>query len=77
MSDFLRQLNKSSQILFKEDPSKMWTNFRIWIGLKILPKDFSNFIVIILSKLGMEYEKLDSEQKDKISSLKIDFELRD
>jgi hypothetical protein len=45
--------------------------------MKLLPKDFSNFVTILISKLGMEYEKLDSEKRDKISSLKIDFEYRE
>jgi hypothetical protein len=45
--------------------------------LKILPKDLSNFILILISKIGLEYEKLESEKKDKISSIEIDFETRD
>jgi len=77
VSDFLRELKRSSQILFRENPSAAWTNFRIWLGMKLLPKDFSNFVTILISKLGMEYEKLDSEKRDKISSLKIDFEYRE
>lgn len=77
MSEFLRDLKRASQILFTENPSAWITNFRLWLGMKILPKDFSNFTVIIISKLGLEYEKLDSEKREKISSLKIDFEYRD
>lgn len=77
MSEFLRELKRCSNILFRENPSAVWTNFRLWLGMKLLPKDFSNFVIIIVSKLGMEYEKLDSEKRERISSLKIDFEYRE
>jgi hypothetical protein len=45
--------------------------------MKLLPKDFSNLVIIVISKLGMEYEKLETEKKDKICSLKVDFEYRE
>lgn len=77
MNHFLHELKRCSHILFREDPSKAWTNFRLWLGMKILPKDFSNFVVILISKLGLEYEKLDPNEKEKITSLRIDFERRD
>ncbi len=77
MNNFLRDLKRSSRILFREDPSTLWTSFRLWLGMKLLPKDFSNLVIIVISKLGMEYEKLETEKKDKICSLKVDFEYRE
>lgn len=77
MSNFLRELKHVSSLLLNEDAHTAWTSFRLWLGMKILPKDFSNFVILVLSKLGTEYEKLDSEKKEKISSLNIDFEYRE
>jgi len=49
----------------------------VWLGLKILPKDLSNFVLLLISKVGLEYEKLEPEKRDKISSIEIDFNCRD
>lgn len=77
MSEFLRDLRRASHILFVENPRSYWIGLRLWIGFKILPKDLSNLMFIVLSKIEAEYEKMDSDKKDKISSLTIDFEFRD
>lgn len=77
MKNFFREFNRARRIILHDNPSAWWTNFRVWIGLKILPKDLSNFILILISKIGLEYEKLESEKKEKISSIEIDFETRD
>lgn len=77
MTEFLRDIKRISHLLFSEDIPKTWIRFRLWIAFQILPKDLSNFVVMVISKLEREYEKLDSEKKDKISSLTIDFEFRE
>jgi len=50
---------------------------RFLIGMWILPKDVSNFTILILSKIVDDIQKLDKDKRDKITSLKIDFEFRD
>lgn len=77
MKNFFREFNHVRRVILNEYPAHWWTNFRLWLGLKILPKDFSNFILILISKVGLEYEKLEPEKRDKISSIEIDFECRD
>jgi hypothetical protein len=77
VSEFLRDLKQASHLLFQENPSTLWIRFRLWLAFKLIPKDMSNFIDIVLSKLNVEYEKLDSEKRNKISSLRIDFEFRE
>lgn len=64
-------------LLFNEGASTFWIELRLWIAFKILPKQFANFFELVASKLEMEYEKLDSDKKDKITSLVIDFEFRE
>jgi len=77
MTEFLRDIKRISHLLFSEDIPKTWTKFRLWIAFHILPKDLANFMLMIITKLELEYEKLDSEKRDKISSLSIDFEFRE
>lgn len=74
MSEFLKDLRRTKQQLFTEGPRSFWTEIRLQIAFKILPKTFAEFFSIVGSKLEMEYEKLDSEQRNKIVSLNIDFE---
>lgn len=50
---------------------------RLWIGLYILPHDVSNFVILILSKMAADIQKMDKEKIDKITSIKVDFEFRD
>lgn len=77
MTNFLKHFRSVRHFLFHEDPSKLWIRVRFWIALKLLPKDFSNFFGIVISKLNMEYENLEPEKKEKITSLKIDFDFRE
>lgn len=55
----------------------MFGNVRFWIGLWILPKDVSNFTQLILSKMSDDIQKMDSEKRNKITSIKVDFEFRE
>ena len=77
MTNFLKTFRHVRHFLIHQDPSKLWTRFRFWLALKLLPKDFSNFFDIVISKLDMEYENLEPEKRDKITSLIIDFEFRE
>lgn len=77
MKNFFREFNLVRRIVLDDNPKAWWTNFRLWLGLKLLPKDFSNFIFILIAKVGMEYDKLEPEKRDKISSIEIDFNCRD
>jgi len=52
-------------------------SIRFWLGLWILPKDVSNFTEIILSKMADDIQKMDSKKRDKITSIRLDFEFRD
>lgn len=52
-------------------------NIRFWLGLWILPKDVSKFTNLILSKMSDDLQKMDSNQKNKITSIRLDFEFRD
>lgn len=49
---------------------------RIKIALWILPKDVSNFANLIISKMADDIQKMDSEKRNKISAISIDFEFR-
>lgn len=77
MSSFPNHFRQVRHFLFHQDPSKLWMRFRFWLALKLLPKDFSNFFDIVISKLNEKYENLDSQEKEKITSLSIDFEFRE
>lgn len=52
-------------------------NLRLWIGLWILPKDVSKFTNLILSKMSDDLQKMDSTKRNKITSIRLDFEFRD
>lgn len=43
----------------------------------IMPKDMRIFIDLILDKLNREYDALNTEKKDKISTLIINFDFRE
>lgn len=62
---------------FFQGVSTAFGRFRFWLGMWIMPKDVSNFTALILSKMSDDVQKLDSEKRNKIQSLKIDFEFRD
>lgn len=57
--------------------NSMMGNIRFWIGLWILPKDVSNFTQIILSKMSDDIQKMDKQKREKITSIRLDFEFRD
>ena len=69
-------LSSLARFLFSSVSTKIG-KIRFLIGLWILPKDVSNFTMLILSKLLDDIQKLDKDKRDKITSLKIDFEFRD
>ena len=77
MSEFLKDLKKVSPVLFNEEVGTFWFRLRLWIALKLLPKDLLLFFSIVITKLRLEYDKLDTDQINKITSLKIDFEYRE
>lgn len=77
MTSFLKYFQTVRRFLFDDDASKLWIRFRFWLALKLLPKDFSNFFEIVISKLDSQYENLEPEKRDKITSLVIDFEFRE
>lgn len=77
MTSFLKHFQTVRRFLFDDDTSKLWIRFRFWLALKLLPKDFSNFFEIVISKLDSQYENLEPEKRDKITSLVIDFEFRE
>jgi hypothetical protein len=49
---------------------------RVKLALWILPKDVSNFANLIVSKMANDIQKMDSEKRNKISAIRIDFEFR-
>jgi hypothetical protein len=52
-------------------------NLRFWFGLWILPNDVSKFTHLILSKMSDDIQKMDSEKRNKITSIRVDFEFRE
>lgn len=77
MTDFLRDFKRVCPILFAGNSDSLWLKVRMWLVVKLLPDDVSLFFSMVISKLQLEYEKLDREKIDKISSLKIEFEYRE
>lgn len=49
---------------------------RVKVALWILPKDVSNFANLIISKMADDIQKMDSEKRNKISAIRIDFDFR-
>lgn len=57
--------------------TEFYGTVRLAVALWIMPKDVSRFVVLILSKMADDIQKLDTDKRNKISALKIDFEFRD
>lgn len=49
---------------------------RVKLALWILPKDVSNFANLIIAKMAADIQKMDSEKRNQISAIRIDFEFR-
>ena len=67
-------LTSLKYILFPEKGGPYLAEFRVWLAFKIMPKDLANFMLLILNKLSDKYEKMDQKNKQKISTLLVDFD---
>ena len=76
--NFLANLLKELfPILFGDKKVSIFTRIRLAIAMFFMPKDIKHFMVLILSKLSTDYNKLTSKQKEKISTLVIEFHFRE
>lgn len=77
MSEFLRDFKRVSQVIFDGDITTLSFKIRMWLVERLLPKDLLLFFAMVICKLRIEYDTLDQDKINKITSLKIEFEYKE